>query len=402
MSIKSFCMNVGAVLLCALLLTSCITITIKRKANPEQENMEQTQTGNEQAQEEAVQRILKVGLYLDEGCRGNGPFQWARLLANSPEIELFLLNGKAIRDGMLSEVELLLCPGGGGAKQIGAMRPEGYLNVKKFVEEGGLYLGICAGSYNAMNRAGRFGFLPYDYIQGAGKLADLAVNFNEEGAKMLGISPGQRVVRYNGGNIMKATDPIDKGESKVLSVFNSSVSGYGKEALNFLGTPSVVFGTYGKGKVLASSFHPESYESTHDIALGYIYALSGVRPVPQYPKKYRKPVRVGFMTLACVGPRATYELLDLDNEPSLDVDVFSLHEINTGNLRHYDVIIMPDGDDDSYKRMFEKEFYVNQIDAFLERGGRILASGNGGTYLPKHKNVKVIPVDKGFVKDAKN
>ena len=395
MTIKSFCMRFGAIALCAILMTSCVSISFKKKAKPEKENAEQ-QT------EEVVQQKLKVGLYLDEGCRGNGPFQWARLLANSPQIELILLNGKGIRDGRLSEVQLLLCPGGGGAKQIGAMRPEGYMNVKKFVEDGGMYLGICAGSYNAMNRAGRFGFLSYDYLQGVyGKLADLAFEFNEEGAKMLGIKPGQRVARYNGGNIMKATDAIPQGQCKVLAVFKSSVSSYGKAPYNFMDTPSVVYGTYGKGKVLASSFHPESYESTHDIALGYIYALSGVRPVPNYPKKNKMPIRVGFMSLACVGPLATYDMLEMDKEPSLDVDVFSLHEIDTGNLRHYDVIVMPDGDEGSYKRMMEKEFYKKQIDAFLERGGRILASGNGGTYLPKHKNIRILPLDENFVKYAK-
>ncbi len=382
MSIKFFC----TFLLCTLLMTSCIST----KNNPAMNTAEQKQA-----------EPLKVGLYLDEGCRGNGPFMWARLLANSPQIELLLLNGKSIRDGRLSEIQLLLCPGGGGARQIKAMQPEGFMNVKRFVEEGGLFLGICAGSYNTMNRAGRFGFLSYDYIQGAGKLADLEVDFNEDGAKMLGIKPGKRVVRYNGGNIMKATDPIDKGQSQVLSVFNSSVSGYGRESLNFLGTPSVVYGTYGKGKVLASSFHPESYESTHDIALGYIYALSGVRPVPEYPKKNLRPVRVGFLSLACVGPNATYKMLEMDKDPSLDVDVFSLHEINIGSLRHYDVIVMPDGDENSYKNMMAKEFFKKQIADFLERGGRILASGNGGTYLPKHDNIKVLPVDESFVKYAK-
>ena len=386
MNIKSFCTKFGTVLLCGLLATSCLS----------------TKNKPEQKQAKITQEPLKVGLYLDDGCRGNGPFNWARLLANSPQIDLHLLNGKAIRDGRLSEIQLLLCPGGGGAKQIKAMQPEGYMNVKKFVEDGGLFLGICAGSYNTMNRAGRFGFVSYDYLQGIyGKLADLAIEFNEEGAKMLGIKPGQRVARYNGGNIMKATDPIPQGQSQVLAVFKSSVSSYGKAPYNFLDTPSVVYGTYGKGKVLASSFHPESYESTHDIALGYIYALSGVRPVPEYPKKKAKPVRVGFMSLACVGPNATYKMLEMDKDPSLDVDVFSLHEINTGNLRHYDVIVMPDGDESSYKSMMEKEFYKKQIEDFLERGGRILASGNGYAYLPKHKNIKVLPVDESFVKYAK-
>ncbi|MBQ7652425.1 MAG: hypothetical protein IJS15_15815 [Victivallales bacterium] len=350
-----------------------------------------------------VSAKLKVGLFLDEGCRGNGALQWVMLLAHSPQVELTLLDGKAIRDGKLNGLKLLVCPGGGGAKQIGAMKPAGYALVKKFVEEGGSYLGICAGSYNAMNREGRFGFLPYDYIQGAhGKLADLAIDFNEQGAAMLGIEPGRHIARYNGGNVMTPTEPTGKGEAQVLAVFKSSTGNHDKVAYNFIDTPAAVFGKYGKGKVAVTSFHPESYESTHCIALGCVYALSGIKPVPVYPQKSSRPLRVGFLSLACVGPRAANELLELDGNPALDVDIFSLHEINEGRMRHYDVVIMPDGDGNSYKNMFEKTFYKGQFDKYLEQRGRIVASGNGAQYLPKNANVKALPVGESFVKHVLN
>ena len=373
-------LSAGAVL-AAMMLVSCATTKMDLK-------------GGQVA--DALPKV-KVGLYLDEGCRGNGPWQWARLMAYSPQLELTLLNGQDIRDGKLEGLQMLLCPGGGGAKQIAAMKPEGFALVKKFVEEGGAYLGICAGSYNAMNREGRFGFLPYDYIQGVhGKLADLAIDFTEEGAKMLGITPGRHIARYHGGNIMKPTAPTGKGESQVLAVFKSSVSNYDAAPYNFLDTPSVVYGQYGKGKVLISSFHPESYESTHDIALGYIYALTGVKPVPVYPQKNNRPLHVGFLSTGCVGPRPAREMLALDRDADFDVDIFTLHEIDVGNLRHYDVVVMPDGDENSYQNYLGKEFYKKQFVDYLERGGRIVASGNGAKYLPPHKNIQVIPVGEPF------
>ncbi len=366
-----------------MIVTSCTSTKIAEKNEPLAESMPK----------------VKVGLYLDDGCKGNGPWQWARLLAYSPQLELTFLDGKDIRDGKLAGLQLLLCPGGGGAKQIAAMKPEGFALVRKFVEEGGSYLGICAGSYNAMNRSGRFAFLPYDYIQGAhGKLADLAIDFNEEGAKMLGITPGRHIARYHGGNIMRPTEPTGKGESQVLAVFKSSVGNYDAPPYNFLDTPAVVFGQYGKGKVLVSSFHPESYESTHDIALGYIYALTGVKPVPVYPKKDKHPLHVGFFALGCVGPRPGHEMLALDRDPAFDVDIFTLHEIDVGSLRHYDVVVVPDGDENSFKTYLEKEFYKEQFKKFLERGGRIVASGNGSKYLPQHENIQVIPVGEPFSK----
>ena len=46
------------------------------------------------AAETAMPKV-KVGLFLDKGCFGNGTLRWARLLANSPQLELTLLDGKA-------------------------------------------------------------------------------------------------------------------------------------------------------------------------------------------------------------------------------------------------------------------------------------------------------------------
>ena len=45
---------------------------------------------------------VKVGLFLDKGCFGNGTLLWARLLANSPQLELTLLDGQDVRYGKLS------------------------------------------------------------------------------------------------------------------------------------------------------------------------------------------------------------------------------------------------------------------------------------------------------------
>ena len=318
---------------------------------------------------------LKVALYLDDGCRGNGALLWARILARSPEIDLVLLDGKGIRDDKLADRQLLVCPGGGGARQIAAMKPEGFRKVRKFVEDGGAYLGICAGSYNVMNRKDRFGFLPYDYIQGAhGSLADLTVDFNERGAKLFGIKPGRYVFRYHGGNVMRPTPPTGKGEGEVLAVFKSSTGRDDHPAYNFIDTPAVVYGQYGKGKALAISFHPEAFEFTNNVTLGAVQALTGIRPKSVLPRKVKRPVRVGFLTTACVGPRAAWEMIALDRNPKLDVDIFSTPQIKERGLHHYDALVLPAGEEKAYKNLMENEFYRACIREYLDRGGRIVAS----------------------------
>ena len=343
---------------------------------------------------------VKVGLFLDKGCRGNGSWQWARLLAHCPQLDLTFLDANDIRNGKLDELQLLLCPGGSSKMQYAVMGPDGVQKVRQFIENGGGYIGVCAGSFNTMNSEGRIALLPYDYIPNAsGQLADLAFEFDQESAKLLDIKPGRHIMRYHGGNIMKPTEPTaPMGEAKVLAVFKSSVSGYGKAPYNFMDTPAVVLGQYGKGKVLASSCHPESYESTHDIALGYVQAVTGVKPVPFYPAKISRPLRVGWFSLACRGPQAAHDLLALDNEAAFDVEIFNLHEINDGRLRHYDAIVMPNGVGLSYKNLMKNEFHKKQILDFLERGGHIVASGIAEKYLPKHDNIQILPAGEPFAK----
>ena len=343
---------------------------------------------------EAVKPKIKVGLFLDKGCFGNGPFCWARLLANSPQLELTLLDGKDIQYGKLDDLQLLVCPGGGGSRQIDSMGPAGFDRVRKFVDDGGGYLGVCAGSYNAMNRPNRFAFLPYDYVDDAnGRLADLLVEVTDAGSKLLGLKAGRRIVCYDGGNVMRPTEPTGKGDSQILITFKSCVSEHGRAPYNFMDTPAVVFGQYGKGKVVACSFHPELYESTHCIAMGCIHALTGIQPVVQYPKKDIRPLRVGFLSEACVGPKPARELLELDKKSNLDIEIFSTHEINIGRLRHYDMVVMPDGNESSYKDMMDREFNKNQFHDFLECGGRIVAANSVGKYLPQHDNIQILSAD---------
>lgn len=57
--------------------------------------------GSEQEPIASVQdRIpLKVGVYADEGASGIGAIEWFRLVNDSPEMKLKLLDGKAVRGG---------------------------------------------------------------------------------------------------------------------------------------------------------------------------------------------------------------------------------------------------------------------------------------------------------------
>ena len=332
---------------------------------------------------------IRAALFVDKGAAGCGAFFWARLLEYSPQVNLSLIDGQDVRDGKLKDFDLAVFPGGGGARQMRSLGPDGVRQVLDFVEKGGAYLGICAGSYNAMDRAGRLRLLPYDYIQNAnGVLADLSVDFGEEGARRLGIRPGQYVVRYHGGNVMRPSAPTGKGAGEVLAVYRNSVSGLNRAPYDFRDTPAAVFGQYGKGKVLAISFHPESYEGTRCIASGAVYALTGVRPVPVYPETRLRPLRVGFyaeFTRACIR-----QLFALERRPELDVVQVDGHDMLAGILRHLDVLVIAGDRKSLLEKGMADPVRAGQFRDFLARGGRIVTSAETAKVLPAHGSVTVV------------
>ena len=343
--------------------------------------------------------LIRTGFYIDEGSRSSGVFHWARLLHYSPEIELTLLDGKDLREGRLDELELLIIPGGSSAKQYRSMQESGAEAVRQFVKRGGAYVGICAGFHCALNRKERIGLLPFEYLQGAGGAAALlAVDLSPRGGEVLGIKPGRYKVRYSLGPISKPGAPWEHGKGEVLGVYKSTVGPTGRPGGNFFDAPAVIYGNYGKGKVIATSFHPESHPVNHCIALGCIYAVTGIRPAPRFPKKNYRPVRVAFYTPSAIGKSPIRRMIELDRHPDIDLLFCAGTELNEGILDHVDVFVVPDALDAANKSLAtgRKDMLIR----FMDKGGRILVSGAEAAFFPPHRNLKVIPAGESFLPEA--
>ena len=61
------------------------------------------------------------------------------------------IDADEMRSGKLSDVDVLVHPGGSGSKQGKALGEEGRKAVVRFVQDGGGYLGVCGGAYLATN-----------------------------------------------------------------------------------------------------------------------------------------------------------------------------------------------------------------------------------------------------------
>jgi len=64
-------------------------------------------------------------------------------------VQTALVSAEEIKAGCLEDFDVLAMPGGKCAEQSGVLGPEGRLQITAFVENGGGYLGICAGAFLA-------------------------------------------------------------------------------------------------------------------------------------------------------------------------------------------------------------------------------------------------------------
>ena len=326
---------------------------------------------------------INAALYVDNGSSGIGVFDWAKLLEFSPEIKLHFFLGKDVREGKLSGMDLFLMPGGYPGNQYKSLQPDGVEALRKFIANGGAYVGSCAGLANVLNNNNRLRLLPFRRRPASGgHWATLTVEINEQGAKILDVKPGRILVRYAGGPIPMPGKKVHKvSTGEVLAIYKNTVSYIDKPEGNFFDQGAIIYGQYGKGKVIATGFHPENWHSTYPVAMGCIYAVTGVKAFPVMPEKEFRPYRIGYF---CSGNDTVDNLeamLRLYKHPRLDIKFFSEQLIRQGELRHLDLLVLPDANEKICKGLVQNDVLRNELENFLRRGGRIVAAGRAASAL---------------------
>ena len=197
---------------------------------------------------------IRMAVYGDKGAPGH--YHFPALLKNVPDIQVEVIKGQQIREGILDKFDLILLPGGSGRDQGNSMGPEGVEKLKEFVASGKGYIGICAGAYvpmqqefmNAKTKDPR-------WRRGKGMLD---IEFSEAGLKIFGEQyKGIQTIKYANGPIMDVNISSNLPPVEVLAWFRSEVAAEGTPKGIQSNSPAIVLTTYGKGKMLVVSPHPE-------------------------------------------------------------------------------------------------------------------------------------------------
>ena len=149
----------------------------------------------------------------------------------------------------------------------------------------------------------------------------------------------------------------------------------GKSVTPMYGMPAIIYGRYGKGKVLVTVMHPEYYPSTHDVLGAGFKPLVG-RPVTfTYPKKMARPLRVacyaGEFDQTGDARAAVEDVLALAARPDVDVTYVSGEQIAEGALDHADVLLVPGGRRD---KMWKAACPL--VEKFAADGHRVVNAGS--------------------------
>ena len=357
---------------------------------------------------------VRVAVFVGRGARGVGMFRWIQLVDQAPELQANYVDGAAVRAGALRTADVLVMPGGSSSAEAADLGAKGQAELRRFIEEGGSYIGTCAGAFLLMkgcvveNRK-VLGIAPYKGRKGSwGGEAMLQVSYTKDAEALCGIKAGTRMERYHGGPVMDPDEPVPGADFKVMSRFKCNVhTDSAKPDLPSMGgAASAVAGTFGKGRVWLFSCHPEYYPSTWNPVKAAFKFLTGRNVTFTAPQRKKGQLAVAWFSKPSPGPAAANLARALVRDNDFDVVPYSIDEVQRTDLRHVDAFVMPDAPDTNVlAKCFSTNGIHNRLTAYMDRGGKVVTWGRAAQSFAPHANLLVacsadaVP---GLLRDLKN
>jgi len=210
----------------------------------------------------------RVALYDAGGTGGQGVPRIIERLGQQPNTVVVRVCGADIAGGALDLFDVLIVPGGSASKEAASIGQEGRARLRKFVEDGGGYVGICAGAYLAtsgfswsLNILDAKTASP-KWKRGTGLVK---LELTGRGREILGDRAGQFDCKYANGPILVPAQMESLPDYEPLAFFRTELAENGAPAGIMVNSPAIVAGRCGKGRVICSSPHPESTPGLEDI-----------------------------------------------------------------------------------------------------------------------------------------
>lgn len=209
----------------------------------------------------AARPPVRVALYHGPGTGGAGPPNLLKRLHCPPQFTIANLTPAQIRGGALTNHDVVIFAGGSASKQAEAIGEDGRQTVRRFVEQGGGYIGICAGAYLATSgpAATRLNLVDAVTVSPRWKRGrgNVELELTDAGLRVIGDPAGRFAVRYVNGPIVKPAGREDLPDYEPLAWFRTELAQNNTPVGVMVNSPAIFAGPFGRGRAVCVSPHPE-------------------------------------------------------------------------------------------------------------------------------------------------
>ena len=212
---------------------------------------------------------IRVALFDDDGAFGAGVPRITEQLGKTRDILVTKISGKEIAAGALKNFDVVVFSGGSGSRESAAIGDAGRDEVRRFVRDGGGYVGICAGAYLACSGfSWGVGVLNAKTVSSRWKRGKgtVEIEITPLGKELTGLAAQRHPIRYANGPIIKPDTREDIAPFEPLAFFRTELAENDSPKGAMTDSPAIVRGIFGKGRVISSSPHPEQTDGMEGFA----------------------------------------------------------------------------------------------------------------------------------------
>lgn len=203
---------------------------------------------------------VRVGVYCDKGA-GRSLKDLLAALQTFDDVTVREVMADDIRSGVLSDLDVLIHPGGSGGGQGRHLGNDGREKIREFIREGGGYIGICAGAYLAsadyewsLNVLDARVLDRKHWARGTG-MVEIALT--DVGKRVLKSTEPRLRIHYGQGPLLAPGNRNDIADYETIASYGTEIAKNGAPQGVMKGTTAIAQGRFGRGRVLCFSPHPE-------------------------------------------------------------------------------------------------------------------------------------------------
>lgn len=223
---------------------------------------------------------IRVAVYADDGAMKEGIANVQRCLADAEGVATKTIAADDIRRGALEAFDVVIFPGGSGSKQAKTLGKEGCEQVRRFVSDGGGYVGICAGVYLAsaeypwaLRLLDAHVVDDAHWARGAG---DVKLRLSPRGREAFGADESVTVY-YEQGPLLAPGEKDDIADYELLAAYETEIAKNGAPQGVMKGTGAIARGEFNEGRVVCFSPHPEKTPAARSFVADAVRWAAGTR-----------------------------------------------------------------------------------------------------------------------------